>query len=62
MDPEEMEKHRLRRHVYLARYGKQPVLQWADVDGRTVRKYAQALSDLLAEENDLAKKAARPEG
>lgn len=58
MDPEELERLRLRRHVFLARYGYQSVLQWGDVDGRQVRRYAQALAELLNEESDAVKKAA----
>lgn len=49
-DSEEMESHRIRRHVFLARYGKQSVLQWADVEGREIRAYVRALAEILKEE------------
>lgn len=57
MDVEEMERQRIRRHVFMARYGRQSMLQWAGVDGRTVRQYAQALADFLGEENAAVKRA-----
>jgi len=57
MDVEEMERQRIRRHVFMARYGRQSMVQWADVDGRTVRQYAQAMSDFLEEENAAVKRA-----
>jgi len=57
MDVTEMERQRVRRHVFLARYGRQSMLQWEDVDARTVRQYAQALSDFLDEENAAVKRA-----
>lgn len=58
MDLEAREKARVRRHVFLARYGKQSMLQWADVDGRVVRAYAAALAEMLQEEEDAVKRAA----
>lgn len=57
-DLEEMERLRLRRHVFLARYGKQSMLQWDNVEARKVRAYAEALAELLKEEDDAVKKAA----
>lgn len=57
MDPEEMRRLRLRRHVFLARYGRQSMLQWVDVDGREVRAYAHALAEFLREENEAVEKA-----
>lgn len=57
LDPEELDRLRLRRHVFLARYGRQSMLQWRDVDGREVRAYAQALADFLKEENEAVEKA-----
>ncbi len=58
MDVDELERQRLRRHVFLARYGRQSMLQWANVDGRMVRRYAEALADFLREESDAVKAAA----
>ena len=51
MDPEQMERNRIRRHVYLARYGRQSMTQWGDVDSRVVRRYMEALSAFIGEEN-----------
>ena len=39
-----MERTRVRRHMFLARFGRQSVLQWADVDSREVRRYADVLA------------------
>ena len=58
MQPEEMERLRLRRHVFLARFGRQSMLQWEDVEGRTVRRYTELLAEMLREENELATQAA----
>lgn len=57
LDPEEIERQRLRRHVFLARYGRQSMLQWSEVEGREVRRYALALADFLREENEATKRA-----
>lgn len=57
--PEEMERLRLRRHIFLARYGRQSVLQWRDIDGREVRAYAEALANFLREENDAVQAATK---
>lgn len=56
-DLEELERQRIRRHVFLARYGKQSMLQWDDVEASKVRAYARALAELLKEEDDEVKKA-----
>lgn len=58
MDLDGRERARIRRHVFLARYGKQSVLQWADVDSRVVRAYAAELATMLKEEEDAVKAAA----
>lgn len=55
----EIERQRMRRHVFLARYGKQSMLQWEEIEGRLVRKYVEALSDFLEEENEISKRAAQ---
>lgn len=57
MDPDEMERQRLRRHMFLARWGRQSVTQWEDIDGRMVRRYVSVLADMLEEENQAAKRA-----
>ena len=51
MDVEQMERTRLRRHMFLARFARQSVLQWRDVDSREVRRYADMLAEFLAEEH-----------
>ncbi len=48
----------MRRHIFLARYGKQSMLQWEGIEGRLVRKYVEALSDFLEEESEISKRAA----
>ena len=58
MDPVWLEEQRLRRHLFLARWGRQPITQWQDMDGRMVRRYAAVLADMLSEENRKAKEAA----
>ena len=57
LDPAENERQRLRRHIFLARYGRQSMLQWGEVEGREVRRYADALAEFLREENEAMKKA-----
>lgn len=57
MDPEALERQRIRRHIYLARYGRQSMIQWEDVDSRVVRRYMEALSEFIAEENEAMKRA-----
>ncbi len=57
IDIEELEKNRIRRHIYLARYGKQSMLQWENIEGRVVRQYANALVGLMEEENEASKRA-----
>lgn len=59
LKPAELERERIRRHVFLARYGRQSMLQWADVDAREVRRYARALSEFLREENEAASRAVK---
>jgi hypothetical protein len=56
LDPDELERQRLRRHVFLARWGRQPVTQWENMDGRLVRQYVAVLAELLQEENAAAKR------
>lgn len=58
LDPEELERQRLRRHMFLARWGRQPVTQWESMDGRMVRRYVAVLADMLREENEAAKRQA----
>lgn len=59
LDAEELERRRLRRHVFLARYGRQSMLQWGDVEGREVRAYVAALAEILKEEEDATRQSAR---
>jgi hypothetical protein len=58
IDLQEIERQRMRRHIFLARYGKQSMLQWEGIEGRLVRKYVEALSDFLEEESEISKRAA----
>lgn len=57
--PAELEDRRLRRHVFLARFARQNVLQWDDVDGRVVRRYVEMLATFLKEEGDAVRRAMR---
>lgn len=54
MDPEQLEYLRLRRHVFLARFARQSLLQWEHVEGRLVRRYAAILAEMLKEESAAA--------
>lgn len=59
MDPAMLEKQRIRRHIYLAKYGRQSMIQWENVDSRVVRRYMEALSEFIAEENAAMKRASK---
>ena len=37
--------------MYLARYARQSVLQWADVETNEIARFVKVLSDMLGEEN-----------
>lgn len=56
LDPEEMRRARLRQTIYLARYGRQSMVQWDDV--RLVRflELHAELSSFVGEENELSAK------
>lgn len=54
MDPTKLEYLRLRRHVFLARFARQPLLQWEHVDGRLIRRYTEILAEMLKEESAAA--------
>lgn len=57
LDPVELERQRIRRHVFLARFARQSVLGWEDVEGRVVKKYVAVLAEFLKEEGDAVKRA-----
>lgn len=59
LDPREVEERRLRRHIFLARFARQNVLQWDDVEARVVRRYVDMLATFLKEEGDAVKRAMR---
>lgn len=59
LDPTEIEERRIRRHVFLARFARQSVLQWDDVEVRVVQRYVKMLSTFLREEGDAVKEAMR---
>lgn len=54
-DVVQYEKSRFRMKMFLARYGRQNVLQWDDVEVLEIRRYAEALSELLSEENETSR-------
>jgi hypothetical protein len=53
IDPREMLRLRAKQKIYLARYGRQSVLQWADVDVRELQQYFELLAELVRDENAL---------
>lgn len=55
LDAEKMEDEWWKRRAYLARYGRQSMLQWDDVETIEVRRYAKAISDLIGEESTLSR-------
>ena len=52
IDVAEREKSRYRVKVFLARYGRQNMLQWDDVEVAEIRRYADELAEMLTEENE----------
>lgn len=50
-DPEELLEARDSQIMALARYGRQSVLQWGDVDVQDIRKWYERLRKLLEREN-----------
>ena len=59
--PSEIEDRRLRRHVFLARFARQNLLQWDDVESRVVQRYVAMLARFLKEESDAVKRAGSAE-
>lgn len=56
IDAEEKEKARRRQKVVLARYLRQSVLQWDDVEVTEIDRYVQELDALLQRESDAARR------
>jgi hypothetical protein len=50
IDPREMLDLRLRQTAFLARYGHQSVLQWADVEAVELGEHYRALADIVRAE------------
>lgn len=59
LDPLERERLRLRRHMFLARFGRQSLLQWEHVESRMVNRYVKILAEFLREEGDEVKRVMR---
>lgn len=55
LDPKERLKARLEQKVYLARYARQDVYGWEHRDVTELGEYYGALSELMKEENALAR-------
>lgn len=53
LDPTEQEQMRRRQIVYLARYGRQSMLQWDDVDVLDLVALHDEVSKVVREENSL---------
>jgi hypothetical protein len=51
LDAEDMMRQWWRRRAFLARYAKQSLTQWDDVEGTDVRRYCEAIAELLKEEH-----------
>lgn len=50
LDPDQVDKAIRRRIIFLARYGRQSILQWEDVDYAEMRAWSDELKELLSEE------------
>lgn len=53
LDPDEQERARRRQIVYLARYGRQSMLQWDEVDVLDLIAFHNEVSTMVGEENSL---------
>ena len=53
LDPDEQERARRRQIVYLARYGRQSMLQWDEVDVLDLIAFHNEVSTIVGEENSL---------
>jgi len=51
IDPEESRERRIHQIVYLARYGRQSMLQWDDVPTSLLDELFEGLSDIIKGEN-----------
>lgn len=52
---DELEEHSIWRKAMLGRYGRQSVLQWADVPVSEIEKYAQAMVSIIKQEDELSR-------
>lgn len=57
VDPEEGLKHNWWRKAYLARYGRQSMMQWDNVLVSEMNRAIEAVHDLLRKEDELARKS-----
>lgn len=55
-DVDELLAMRRKQVAFLARYGRQSMLQWGDVETRTINECVEDIADLLREENALVNK------
>ena len=51
IDPVEWLRWRAKQKVYLARYGRQSILQWGDVDVTEMAEYYELLVEIIRDEN-----------
>lgn len=54
-DPADLLKHNRWRKAYLARYGRQSVLQWDDVPVSEIEEYVAEIGELLKRESELSR-------
>jgi len=52
---DDLEERSIFRKAALGRYGRQSVLQWADVPVPMIEKYYRAMADLIRRENELSR-------
>lgn len=55
MDPVELRRSREMAKVILARYGKQSILQWDNVEVAQIQRYANRLVELIKSEHSTAR-------
>ncbi len=54
-DPWDREEMRVLQVMYLARYGRQPVLQWGELDVEELVAYFNALGDIVKREGSMGR-------
>lgn len=55
VDADEMLANGYKRKAFLARYGRQSMLQWDEIETSEIERHIEALANLMREENELSK-------